>query len=163
MADPLRSMSGIVVSSGRMIRAVRVRVAHQVYNSFLRKVFHPVPMSNDLTSNELQHFQSHSDLLVSDPTNSTRTGDVVRIADEGQVSWRIKHVVREITTPWGTPLEERPALPTREERLAQMDEKKQKKLERRANTAQGHKEASQDSRAQYHDSKVPGATEAKAK
>ena len=70
--------------------------------------------------------------MVSDPTESARTGDVVRISDEGQVSRRIHHVISEIVTPWGSSLDQRPALPSPEERLAAKEENRHRKLERRA-------------------------------
>ena len=79
----------------------------------------------------LKHFVTHKNLLVSDPTDATRTGDVVRIADEGQVSRRIHHVITEIVAPWGPSVDERPAVPSQEQRQAEKEDKHQRKLERR--------------------------------
>lgn len=82
--------------------------------------------------------------MVSDPTQSTRTGDVVRIIDEGQVSRRIHHVISEIVTPWGAPLEQRPALPSPEERSAAQEQNRHRKLDRRAKTTQVAKEVNRE-------------------
>lgn len=38
MSHPRPTICGVVVSAGRMMKAVKVRTAKQVYNSFLRKV-----------------------------------------------------------------------------------------------------------------------------
>ena len=38
MAGPSTTLAGVVVSSGKMMKAVKVRTAHQVYNTFLQKV-----------------------------------------------------------------------------------------------------------------------------
>ena len=39
MSIPPKSIVGVVVSAGKMQRAVKVRVSGQVFNSFLRKVY----------------------------------------------------------------------------------------------------------------------------
>ena len=38
MPSPANTVVGIVTSAGKMQRAVRIRVARQVYNSYLQKV-----------------------------------------------------------------------------------------------------------------------------
>jgi len=38
MSTPPRILCGVVISAGKMMRAVKVRTAKQVYNSFLKKV-----------------------------------------------------------------------------------------------------------------------------
>ena len=115
-----------------MMRAVKVRVAEQVYHEFLKKVYHHSMLLRYLwLKSMLKHFVTHKNLLVSDPTDATRTGDVVRIADEGQVSRRIHHVITEIVAPWGPPVDERPAVLSQEQRQAEKEDKHQRKLERR--------------------------------
>ena len=90
-------------------------------------------------------YQNH---LVSDPTSSTRTGDVVRIAAEGRVSRHIQHVVTEIVAPWGPAIDERPRIPSSEERLAAKAEKKRRKLERRRESSKETREGSREARTQ---------------
>ncbi|KAL9100029.1 MAG: hypothetical protein Q9163_004546 [Psora crenata] len=119
MAAPPKVLCGIVVSSGKMMSAVKVRTAKQVYNKFLKK-----------------HFLTHQNHLVSDPTSATRTGDVVRIAAEGQVSRHIKHVVTEIIAPWGPAIEQRPAVLSAQQRVRIKTEKKEAKLLRRGKRAE---------------------------
>ena len=92
---------------------------------------------------------NHENLIVSDPTESTRTGDVIRIVDEGQVSKRIRHVVTEIVAPWGPSIEERPTLPSEEQRRKQKEEKHERKTERRRERAR-----IQESNRQAHDKPV---------
>ena len=36
-----KTLCGVVVSAGKMMKAVKVRTAKQVYNSFLKKVCYP--------------------------------------------------------------------------------------------------------------------------
>ena len=96
------------------MKAVKVRTSKQVYNSFIRK-----------------HFTVPRSYLVSDPTSSLRTGDVVRIASGWHVSKLIRHVVTEILAPYGTPVEERPRVMSEEERVRKLEEKRERKLERR--------------------------------
>lgn len=135
MNQPPKCLVGVVVSAGRMHRAVKVRTAKQVYHSFLRKVrkFHPRMTAETRSNINPQHFQSHENFLVSDPNSSLRLGDVVRIEDEGrQISRRIRHVVTEIIAPWGTRVEERPPVLNKEERHNIWKEKYDTKKARRA-------------------------------
>ncbi|KAI4213447.1 MAG: hypothetical protein LQ351_003947 [Letrouitia transgressa] len=122
-SSPPRSLCGIVVSAGKMMKAVKVRTAKQVYNSFLRK-----------------HFLTYPSYLVADPNSSLRTGDVVRIATTWQVSKHIKHVVTEIVAPWGPPIEERPPIPSAEAREEERRSKKEAKLARKAKRQRGEQE-----------------------
>ncbi|KAL8794531.1 MAG: hypothetical protein Q9195_002866 [Heterodermia aff. obscurata] len=115
MRVPPKVLCGVVVSAGKMMKAVKVRTTKQVYNSFLKK-----------------HFQTYESHLVSDPTNSLRTGDVVRIASGWRASKHINHRVTEIVAPWGPPISERPKIPSDEEILAMKGVKKAAKMERRA-------------------------------
>ncbi|KAF1829725.1 nucleic acid-binding protein [Decorospora gaudefroyi] len=82
---------GVVVSAGRMSRAVKVRVADQEWNKKFRK-----------------HFPSPVTYLVSDPNNSLVEGDVVRITSGHRTSTAIHHVVTAIVAPFGEPVEKRP-------------------------------------------------------
>lgn len=82
---------GVVVSAGKMSRAVKVRVAGQEWNKLFRK-----------------HFPSHKHYTVSDPNNSLVEGDVVRITSGHRTSSTIRHVVTAIVAPFGEPVENRP-------------------------------------------------------
>ncbi|KAF2688034.1 nucleic acid-binding protein [Lentithecium fluviatile CBS 122367] len=95
------SKVGVVVSAGRMERAVKVRIAGQEWNKKFRK-----------------HFPSPTTHLVADPNNSLVEGDVVRIASGWRTSKNIRHVVTSIVAPFGRPVEERPPILTEEERMA---------------------------------------------
>lgn len=66
-----------------------------------------------------------------DPNNSLRTGDVVAIVAGWRVSKTVRHVVQHIIKPAGVPIEERPMIPTPEERVAKRDAAKAAKDERR--------------------------------
>jgi small subunit ribosomal protein S17 len=82
---------GVVVSAGKMSRAVKVRVAEQVWNKQFRK-----------------HFPSPKHYIVSDPNSSLVEGDVVRITSGHRASATIRHVVTSIVAPFGEPVENRP-------------------------------------------------------
>ena len=97
------------------MKAVKVRVARQTYNSFIKK-----------------HFRTYESHLVSDPTSSLRTGDVVRILPHWRTSRHISHVVSEILAPFGVPIDERPMIMSEEERVAKRAEKRAAKEGRRA-------------------------------
>ncbi|KAL9138363.1 MAG: hypothetical protein Q9175_000403 [Cornicularia normoerica] len=112
--SPAKILCGVVVSAGKMTKAVKVRTAKQTYHKFFKK-----------------HFQTHQSYLVSDPNASLRAGDVVRIAAERQISRHIKHVVTEILAPWGPSIEERPPVLSEEERARRLQEKTERKKERR--------------------------------
>ena len=89
---------GVVVSAGKMSRAVKVRVAGQEWNKMFRK-----------------HFPSHQHYTVSDPNNSLVQGDVVRITSGHRTSSTIRHVVTAIVAPFGEPVENRPRVLNAEE------------------------------------------------
>ncbi|KAF3045083.1 hypothetical protein E8E12_008144 [Didymella heteroderae] len=89
---------GVVVSAGKMSRAVKVRVAGQEWNKLFRK-----------------HFPSHKHYTVSDPNNSLVEGDVVRITSGHRTSSTIRHVVTAIVAPFGEPVENRPRVLTADE------------------------------------------------
>lgn len=105
---------GVVVSALGM-RTVQVRTAKLVYNDFLRK-----------------HFRTYENLTVSDPNSSARTGDVVRIADGWRASRKIRHILTEIVTPWGPPLEIRPKTMSLEEARERMLKKQEAQRQGRA-------------------------------
>lgn len=69
--------------------------------------------------------------LVHDPNSSLRTGDVVSIVPGWPTSQHKRHVVKEIIAPFGTPIEDRPQVPTEDERIAQRDQQKAEKDARR--------------------------------
>lgn len=70
--------------------------------------------------------------MVHDPNDSLRTGDVVAITPGERNSKHKRHVVKHIIAPAGTPIEERPPVPTEEERWAAATAKAEAKLQRRA-------------------------------
>ncbi|KAK3207724.1 hypothetical protein GRF29_96g152366 [Pseudopithomyces chartarum] len=94
------SQVGVVVSAGLMDKAVKVRIAGQEWNKKFRK-----------------HFPSQTTHLVSDPTSSLVTGDVVRISSGWRTSKHIRHVVTSIVAPFGSPVEDRPPILTEEQRM----------------------------------------------
>ncbi|KAF1967507.1 nucleic acid-binding protein [Bimuria novae-zelandiae CBS 107.79] len=94
------SQVGVVVSAGRMSKAVKVRIAGQEWNKKFRK-----------------HFPSETTYLVADPNSSLVEGDVVRIASGWRTSRNIRHVVTSIVAPFGEPVENRPPVLTDEERM----------------------------------------------
>ena len=89
---------GVVVTAGKMSRAVKVRVAGQEWNKMFRK-----------------HFPSHKHYTVSAPNNSLVEGDVVRITSGHRTSSTIRHVVTAIVAPFGQPVEDRPRVLNAEE------------------------------------------------
>lgn len=67
-----------------------------------------------------------------DPNDSLRAGDVVAITPGWRSSKQKRHVVKHIIAPSGTPVEERPPVPTEDERWDAKVAKKQAKDGRRA-------------------------------
>ncbi|KAM3072040.1 hypothetical protein ACMFMG_008502 [Clarireedia jacksonii] len=94
-----RQINAVVVSSGLMQKTVKVRVGQQKWNNHIRKKF---------------NLKKH--LLVHDPRSSLRTGDIISITPGTRYSKSVSHVVTSIIAPFGSPIEERPAIPTAEER-----------------------------------------------
>ncbi|KAJ4346573.1 uncharacterized protein N0V89_010504 [Didymosphaeria variabile] len=94
------SQVGVVISAGRMSKAVKVRIAAQEWNKKFRK-----------------HFPSEQTYLVADPNSSLVEGDVVRIASGWRTSKNIRHVVTSIVAPFGEPVENRPPILSEEERM----------------------------------------------
>lgn len=77
-----------------------------------------------------KYFADHTNHLVHDPNNSLNQGDVISL-HRLKVSTAVHHVVASIITPFGTPIESRPPIPTPEERLAAYKAKRLPKLHRR--------------------------------
>jgi small subunit ribosomal protein S17 len=126
------SQVGVVISAGRMSKAVKVRIAAQEWNKKFRKVrFPPLPDAfSNLCSQAIkpqhhersmltmfQHFPSEQTYLVADPNSSLVEGDVVRIASGWRTSRSIRHVVTSIVAPFGEPVENRPPILSEEERM----------------------------------------------
>ncbi|KIW02992.1 uncharacterized protein PV09_05651 [Verruconis gallopava] len=105
--EPRRHITGVVVSAGKMIKTVKVRVPKQVWNKRLQK-----------------YYSEPQTLLVSDPTNSTREGDVVTLEGGRRISKHVRHVVAGIIAPMGVPLSERAHIPSAAERLAAVEAKR---------------------------------------
>ncbi|CAN9433586.1 unnamed protein product [Alternaria alternata] len=96
---------GVVVSAGKMSKAVRVRVAEQEWNKKFRK-----------------HFPAPKTYIARDPNNSVVEGDIVRITSGHRTSKVIHHVVTSIVAPFGEPVENRPPVLSQ----AQLDEQRVK-------------------------------------
>ncbi|KAI9904543.1 hypothetical protein N3K66_001072 [Trichothecium roseum] len=107
-------LHGVVVSAGLMQKTVKVRVGGQKWNKIVNK-----------------HFPDPKNYLVHDPNSSLRTGDVVSIVPGWPTSQHKRHVVKQIIAPRGVPIEERPPVPTLEERIEEREAKKAAKDARR--------------------------------
>lgn len=70
--------------------------------------------------------------MVSDPRNSLREGDVVEFSSGWRASKRVRHVVERIVAPFGAAVEQRPAVMSREERVAERERKANEKVVRRS-------------------------------
>jgi small subunit ribosomal protein S17 len=82
-------------------------------------------------SPKLQHFKDHSDHLVHDPKSSLNIGDVVALRPF-RAAKHVHHVVSEILVPFGTPITQRPLVPSEGESEAAYNTKRHSKLERRS-------------------------------
>jgi len=121
-ATSQRTLNAVVISSGLMQKTVKVRIGTQQWNNHIRK-----------------HFSLDEHLLVHDPASSLRTGDIISIQAGWRVSKHVHHVVSSIIAPFGSSIEERPAVPTEEERLAEREKKRAAKDERRRmRSEEGH-------------------------
>ncbi|CAK7266221.1 hypothetical protein SEPCBS119000_001910 [Sporothrix epigloea] len=110
-----RELQGVVVSSGLMQKTVKVRVGGREWNPIVKK-----------------HFNKPQSYLVHDPNDSLRTGDVVAISPGWRMSRNKRHVVKRIIAPAQIPIEERPPVPTEEERWAEALAKRAAKDDRRS-------------------------------
>ncbi|KAI0542438.1 hypothetical protein GGR58DRAFT_249977 [Xylaria digitata] len=110
-----KEMHGIVVSAGLMDKTVKVRLGGQRWEQRVHK-----------------WFKDPRYKLVHDPANSLRQGDVVAITPSWRESQHVRHVVKHIIAPYGPAIEERPPIPTPEERAAERLAKRAAKDDRRA-------------------------------
>ena len=102
----------------------------------------------ELTSDaKMQHYNHYDKLLVHDPRSSLRAGDVVSISSGVRRSKHVKHIVRSIIAPFGEPIEARPPIPSINEVVAEMDEKKRLKDERKKQRLLEEKSSAQEERA----------------
>ncbi|KAK5115527.1 hypothetical protein LTR62_001186 [Meristemomyces frigidus] len=111
-----------------MAKTVKVRVAGQRWEPRIRK-----------------YFADHTDHLVHDPNCSLVIGDTVSL-HRLRVSKAVHHVVGELMTPYSVPREERPPIPTPDERLAEYKKHRFQKLYRRSlrnSAAEGNEDAEQ--------------------
>ncbi|KAI0550905.1 hypothetical protein F4679DRAFT_582980 [Xylaria curta] len=111
-----KEMHGIVVSAGLMDKTVKVRLGGQRWEQRVHK-----------------WFKEPRYKLVHDPRNSLRQGDVVAITPSWRESQHVRHVVKHIIAPYGgVGIDQRPPIPTMEERAAERLAKREAKDERRA-------------------------------
>ncbi|QDS71700.1 hypothetical protein FKW77_008374 [Venturia effusa] len=101
LAQQIRPKVGVVISAGKMMKTVKVRVAKQKWNKRIQK-----------------YYDEPFNILVSDPTQSVREGDVISCIPGLRSSSTVRHVVTGIIAPMGPPLSERPPVPTESQRLA---------------------------------------------
>ncbi|GKZ31462.1 hypothetical protein AbraIFM66950_012102 [Aspergillus brasiliensis] len=111
---PYKTKTGTVVSVGRMDRTVRVSHRHTIWDAHIQKPYPKI-----------------TTYLVSDPQNSLREGDVIEFSSGYPKSRNVRHVVERIIAPFGSAIEDRPAVLTREERDAERAAKRAAKWERR--------------------------------
>lgn len=111
---PYKTKTGTVVSVGRMDRTVRVSHRHTIWDAHIQKPYPKI-----------------TTYLVSDPRNSLREGDVIEFSSGYPKSRNVRHVVERIIAPFGSAIEDRPAVMTREERDAERAAKRAAKWERR--------------------------------
>ncbi|KAI0388647.1 nucleic acid-binding protein [Xylariaceae sp. FL0594] len=110
-----KEMHGIVVSAGLMDKTVKVRLGGRRWEAKVHK-----------------WFKEPRYKLVHDPCNSLRQGDVVAITPSWRESQHVRHVVKHIIAPYGPGIEERPPIPTIQERAEERLEKRRERDERRA-------------------------------
>lgn len=108
---PLRNYAfalktGTVTSVGRMERTVSVLHRHNTWDKRIRK-----------------YYPKETRYLVSDPRNSLRDGDVIEFSSGAPKSRHVHHIVERIITPFATPIEDRPAVMSREERQQEREER----------------------------------------
>ncbi|KAI2627502.1 nucleic acid-binding protein [Hypoxylon sp. NC1633] len=113
-----KEMHGVVVSAGRMDKTVKVRLGGQRWEPKVQKFF------------KEPRFR-----LVHDPANSVCQGDVVAITPSWRVSQHVRHVVKYIIAPYGDAIDQRPPIPTLEERIAEKVAKRAAKDERKKQNA----------------------------
>ncbi|PYI21397.1 nucleic acid-binding protein [Aspergillus violaceofuscus CBS 115571] len=105
---------GTVISAGRMVRTVRVLHWNVEWDAHLRK-----------------YYRKKEIIMVSDPRESLRVGDVIEFSSGYPKSRNVHHVVERIIAPFADAIEDRPGVMTRAERDAARAEKRTAKWERR--------------------------------
>ncbi|KAI8950188.1 hypothetical protein F4801DRAFT_579652 [Xylaria longipes] len=116
MRRAAKELHGIVVSAGLMDKTVKVRLGGQRWEQRVHK-----------------WFKEPRYKLVHDPRNSLRQGDVVAITPSWRESQHVRHVVKHIIAPYGgVGIDERPPVPTIEERAAERIAAREAKDQRRA-------------------------------
>ncbi|KAK4956097.1 hypothetical protein LTR28_005968 [Elasticomyces elasticus] len=108
-----RPKTGVVVSAGKMQKTVKVRVPGETWNKHIRKFF-----------------STPTNYLVHDPNSSTNEGDIVSLTSL-RTSKHVHYVISAIIAPFGKPVEERPPVPTAEEREKAYRVKRTKKFQRK--------------------------------
>lgn len=78
-----------------------------------------------------KYYRKDVKILVADPQNSLRKGDVIEFSSGAPKSRRVHHVVERIITPFAVPIEDRPAVMTREEREQEREKRWAAKYVRR--------------------------------
>ena len=164
------NLVGVVVRAGTMDKVVKVRRARQKFDNFLKKVAilyapralsYPFPFSSTpatstgplfrllLRLSAHQYFMLHPSYLITDPRNSTRAGDIVKFAlwPYYRGSKRVKHIVTEIVSPFGPRLDERPAVPTEEDREAMVRTMEERVAEKRQARMRRKREAHEEAAA----------------
>ncbi|KAI0880995.1 nucleic acid-binding protein [Annulohypoxylon maeteangense] len=116
-----KEMLGVVVSAGLMDKTVKVKLGGFRWEPRVQK-----------------YFKEPRFKLVHDPRNSVRQGDIVAITPTWRVSQHVRHVVKHIIAPYGDPIDERPPIPSLEDRIAEAAAKRAAKDERRAFLKQMH-------------------------
>lgn len=111
---PYRTKTGTVVSVGRMQHTVTVIHRHEIWDKHIRK-----------------YYPKETRYLVSDPRDSLRENDVIEFSSGAPKSRRVHHVVERIITPFGSSVEDRPAVMSREERRAERERRWAEKYVRR--------------------------------
>lgn len=97
-----------------MQRTVTVLHRHRIWDKLIRK-----------------YYPKETRYLVSDPRESLREGDVIEFSSGAPKSRRVHHVVERIVVPFAVPIEDRPAVMTREERRAERERRWAEKYVRR--------------------------------
>lgn len=112
---PYTLKRGTVTSVGLMSKTVRVAYQHREWDRKIRK-----------------YYPKTTTYLVHDPRNSLREGDVIEFSSGAPRAPNVRHVVERIISPFGSAVEDRPAVPTRAEREEEMVQKRMVKLMRKA-------------------------------
>lgn len=112
---PYTLKRGTVTSVGLMSKTVRVAYKHREWDRKIRK-----------------YYPKTTTYLVHDPRNSLREGDVIEFSSGAPRAPSVRHVVERIVAPFGSAVEDRPAVPTRAEREEEMSAKRMVKLMRQA-------------------------------